>query len=287
MLFFKYIIGFIESLFDSWIQFRFIPKKNLVGSNKTYHDHFEDTFILMQGGIVTEDDFTYSTLKLYRSLYPNLKIVLSTWENEDKKVIDKISNLGIDIIKNKIPDNPGKQNIYLQSITTCSGLNKYPECELALKCRTDQRVLSPSNWISFIRDSYKSSQINGNHFLTTNLNTFTSRPKIISDMFVFGSTKNLKMFFSFTPKDEIKIKNIDLRNEFNTDSPEAMFMSSYLIECNLYQNAKDNPSILNEINTFIDYRELDLFWFKYNRYVIKPYRKVDGINTNHISRLDN
>ena len=57
----------------------------------------------MQGPIRKEDNFTYNTVKYYRDIYPNAKVIVSTWIDEDANDIEKIQELGATIVLNEKP----------------------------------------------------------------------------------------------------------------------------------------------------------------------------------------
>ena len=59
--------------------------------------------IIIQGPIENEDEFTLETVKIYKKIFPNTKIILSTWNTEKQSIIDKFKRENIEIILNEIP----------------------------------------------------------------------------------------------------------------------------------------------------------------------------------------
>ena len=55
---------------------------NRCGIKEFIHDDVEDVGIVIQGGLVYENDYTIYTAKLYRQWYPKIPIIISTWKNE-------------------------------------------------------------------------------------------------------------------------------------------------------------------------------------------------------------
>ena len=100
-----------------------------------------DIAIMMQGPLKKEWDFTVETIKMYRKNFAGCKIVVSTWDNEDKTVCDQLKNMGVTLVLSKLPEN-NYLNMHHQIISTRAGLEKAKElgCKFALKTRTDQRL---------------------------------------------------------------------------------------------------------------------------------------------------
>ena len=59
--------------------------------------------IVMQGSLKLEENFTYETLKIYQKNFPNCPKILSTWKTEDAEEIQKIKDLGVNILLNDPP----------------------------------------------------------------------------------------------------------------------------------------------------------------------------------------
>ena len=65
--------------------------------------------IVMQGSLKLEENFTYETLKIYQKNFPNCPKILSTWKTEDAEEIQKIKDLGVNILLN-VPPLPRKHS---------------------------------------------------------------------------------------------------------------------------------------------------------------------------------
>ena len=71
--------------------------------------------------MVEESNFTIETINLYAKIYPNTPIIVSSWEEDIKKLKKHISgtrNQKIHLISNKKPEYVGYKNINLQAIST-------------------------------------------------------------------------------------------------------------------------------------------------------------------------
>jgi len=88
--------------------------------------------ILIQGGI---SNWTKKIVEEYQNNFPDAKILISTWENEN------VNNIPCKFIKIKPPQFtiPFKSTVNHQKFGTLAGLNEL-QCEVIMKCRTDQFV---------------------------------------------------------------------------------------------------------------------------------------------------
>lgn len=85
--------------------------------------------ILLQGSISL---WTRDIILHYKNSMPNCSILLSTWNDENTEEIEGLC----EIVKTEKPTFIGS-NIIFQKTGSLRGLNKL-ECEIILKCRTDQ-----------------------------------------------------------------------------------------------------------------------------------------------------
>ena len=97
--------------------------------------------------MVEESNFTIETINLYAKIYPNTPIIVSSWEEDIKKLKKHISgtrNQKIHLISNKKPEYVGYKNINLQAISTKNAIKyaKKIKCKYVLKTRTDVRLNS-------------------------------------------------------------------------------------------------------------------------------------------------
>ena len=104
----------------------------------------QEVAIIVQGPIVKESDFTVETLRIYKKIFPGVKIILSTWDDEDQTFINKVRALDIEVIMNKKPNFGGLSNINFQIVSSSKGIFRAKELgfKFALKTRTDQRIYS-------------------------------------------------------------------------------------------------------------------------------------------------
>lgn len=83
------------------------------------------TAIVIQGPLVTEDNFTLETIRLYGRLFPGVLVIVSTWENEDSNSIQRIQRENnCRVILNQYPHHSGLLNLNYQITTTLAGVEE-------------------------------------------------------------------------------------------------------------------------------------------------------------------
>jgi len=80
--------------------------------------------IVIQGPIITANEFTFETIKLYKQHFPNAIIILSTWRDEQQIALTMIDSLGILVLLNEKPNFTGVSNINMQVVSSRAGVKK-------------------------------------------------------------------------------------------------------------------------------------------------------------------
>lgn len=255
--------------------------------------------IIIQGPIIKEDDFTYNTIKLLLENYKNIKIILSTWKNEEKKVVEKIKNLGIDILLNDPPIN-GLENLNLQIVSTYNGIKHFEKEKInyILKIRTDQRIYQ-NNTIEFflnLLDIYPvfNSSKQTKRIIGIDINTCKYIPFSFSDMLQFGSTEDMEKMWNvelttkkFTKTDRESL-NPSIKEMQKYKNCEMVLCESFLkktdfkYEYSLFSYYK----ALHERFLVVDSEMIGLYWFKYNSLNNSPIeieqRKIKFLDWNEL-----
>lgn len=232
--------------------------------------------IVMQGPIIEKKVFTLETLKLYRKRYPNIKLILSTWDNYDKSLISKFTEIGVEVILNNMPDYFGISNVNLQIKSTKAGVFRAKELgfEYCLKTRTDQRIYK-HDFILFFISILSSFKLDHKYLkkrlITMSMNTFKYRLYGITDMLMFGNIDDMILYW------DVKFDN----RKFNeVDQGISAYDFSKARLCEVYFSTeffkkikfKTDFTIKNYwkslANFFfvVDALSIDVFWFKYNRF---------------------
>jgi|TARA_B110000908_G_C10267599_1_gene466030 hypothetical protein len=286
-------LGYLEVLFGSFFVIRLMPIR-LTNSGTRVVPHVEvdaDFAILMQGPIIQKNDFTIETLKFYRLLYPNARLVLSTWNTEDKVTLEKIKNIGIEVVASEVPEVLGKSNVNLQLKSTNAGLSSLGKhTKYILKTRTDQRIYSSDDWLRYLAEECELSTPEAGlerKLIVCNLNMYRSRKYLVSDMFMFGRAKDISLFWNIPQQiDDI---NVVLDTEcFGFHGAETYLMRHFLkvVDWNVTADKVDSSLFLRAYFHLIDKHSLDLFWFKYNHFYDRKYKSVDGGRSEIVSVID-
>jgi len=272
-LFLRKIFNLIENIFGYFIVFKLrkiktddlsiLPSYNITGSNVA---------LILQGPIIIENDFTYETVKYYNHLYPNLKIIISTWKGVSPILEEKFNIKNVIILQNERPINAGNSNVNLQIKSTTEALlyAKQNGAKFALKSRTDQRINSIHNYLNYMLEiienfPIKPNQIFQNRLIICNLNMFKKRHYIVSDMFMFGAINDMLLYWNIPhqlEKSEYENKKSYLENNF----AEAYFVNSFLdkVNYNTLGTFEDSKLFYGNYFYILDKNVIDLFWYKYN-----------------------
>ncbi len=98
--------------------------------------------IVLQGALMQKYDFTLESVRMYKKVYPSLTVIVSTWEGEDAKSIDRLREAGAEVVLSAKPAYFGTWNINLQIVSARNGIQRAKDLgiEYTIKSRTDQRV---------------------------------------------------------------------------------------------------------------------------------------------------
>ena len=232
----------------------------------------------MQGPIILNDNFTEETLKIYSKRFPNVKLILSTWDEYDSRLIKRIENIGVEVILNVKPDYYGFSNINLQIKSAKEGILKAlnSESEYCLKTELEKYrhdfllFLSISNLFSNNK-SLNSSQ----RLITISKNTFKYRLYGVTDMLMFGHINDMVNYWDIDydnrPVSEINLGKTVL-DYSKANICEVYLCTKYLKKLNhdIKFNFKDYWQILAKYFCVVDSSSIDFFWYKYNRWDERP-----------------
>ena len=105
--------------------------------------------IVIQGPIIPRT--TLEICMFYKKIYPQVRIVLSTWESEDTEPFQRFQDERFAVIKSIKPDVSGSKNINLQISSSIAGINHLKDqgCSYILKTRTDI-LLGNSSFLNYL-----------------------------------------------------------------------------------------------------------------------------------------
>jgi len=233
--------------------------------------------IIVQGPIHFKPEVTINTLILYRRIFPEAHVILSTWSDIDDALCAKLGSYNVEVLVNERPKESGRHNVNLQLVSTKNAievaLNK--GYEYVLKTRTDMRFTrytSLSGLIGFL-ESYasNSSSRSKGRIIEIGSTACRFRPWSLCDVFQFGYTIDMHHFWS---------AQLDNRtgssHEFFATPKTPREVSEYNVaEIYLHRNyaeflgyntgvtPEDYYSFIKSEILIIDKEMIDLAWFKY------------------------
>jgi hypothetical protein len=238
--------------------------------------------IVIQGPIKREDNFTYETIQLYKKIFPDALLILSTWEDEDKLTIEKLRKTGIIILLNEKPVKQGFVNLNYQIVSTKAGIDfaKKNGVNYLLKTRTDCRIYD-GNGLNFLVSLLKQfklpDEVKYQKQRIIALDTFTHkyRPYSISDIVQFGNIDDMQILWSLDLDRSPRIEVTDFLNrcntyidELNSNLSEPYIIMRYLEKINepVMRTIRHYYEVLIKRFLIIDKETLNLYWFKHNNW---------------------
>ena len=288
-----FILECLEALFGSFVVIKLMPIK-IKNSGMSLVPHVKvgvEFAILMQGPIVQKNDFTLETLEFYRVIFPNARLVLSTWNSECKTTLEKINKIGVEIVISKVPEVPGKSNVNLQLKSTNAGLAYLgSDTTYILKTRTDHRIYSSENWLKYLRNKCETSISKiglEKKLIVCNLNMYRSRKYVVSDMFMFGRAEDISVFWDIPHQIDDSDVSLD-RDCFGFHGAETYLMRHFLksVAWNVLADKVNSENFLRSYFSFVDKDAIGLFWLKYNHFYDRKHKTVDGGRSDIMSVMD-
>ena len=238
--------------------------------------------IVIQGPVNHVAAFTFNTVERYLSLFLEAQVILSTWEDEDLSQFQLFqTNPNFHIVRTAKPEFSGMYNINLQILSSYAGVQKARglACKYTVKTRTDQVFLNQQTliYLWFLLKNYCDFGADS-RIVALSKNTFLYRLYGISDMFLFGHTEDLEVFWS-APLD--RRTNISIEGRTGNNSNVEPTLKSYSISelCEVYLVAnyirakgiepdfsfKHSLEVYRDLFVIADSRSIDLIWDKYTR----------------------
>jgi hypothetical protein len=228
---------------------------------------------------VQDRDFTLETVRIYKKIFPEAKIIISTWEDENRQALAKIKSEKIAVILNEKPENGGPietPNINLQIVSSLAGIRIAQElgCEYVLKTRTDQRIYRHDalDFFSDILDMFPvaSGYKQKKRIAGVSLNTYQYRMYGMSDMTLFGSVEDMLLFWDVDLDNRKKngTKDISLRGFAHQRFSEIYFVTEFMrkIGRDLKWTLRDSWEVFADHFCVIDQQSIELYWHKYKRH---------------------
>ena len=265
----------IDNTKNNYLTFHLRPKKaenfNLESTCKID----EKIAIIIQGPIQEKFDFLKNTLEIYKKIFKNSIIIISTWKSEDIEKINTLKDENIYILFNDEPEK-SQSNIDHQIFSTNIALKfaMNHNAKYSIKTRADVR-LNKSNletfFISLIKTfPVKSNSLIKSRIIVPSLITFKFRIFSLSDIVMFGETNDLLQYFDLELfRDGLKKFDLNEKKLLKNETPVV----AEIFLCARFMNKLDNSinwnleswwDSLKNYFCIIDNSSLDLFWHKYD-----------------------
>ena len=236
----------------------------------------EKIAVIIQGPIQDKFVFLKNTLKIYKKIFKNSIVIISTWENENIELINSLKDENIFIIYNKEPEKKTPYNIDHQITSTNSALKlaQQKDIQYCLKTRADIRIHKnnlETYLISLIKTfPVKKNNLTNSRIIVPSLITFRYRLYSLSDIVLFGETSDLLEYFkNENYKDGLEKLGLNEKNLLKNDTPvvaEIFLCSRFIHNINgqVHWSLEDWWNNLKDYFCIIDNSSLDLFWHKYD-----------------------
>lgn len=182
--------------------FRLVPKEaDKYPNSNIQQSGYEDFAIVIQGLIMTQDNFTLETIRLYKSLFPQAAIIVSTWDYTAKDIIKQFEDEGCEIVLSKDFKPSGFGNVNYQLCTSLAGVRRAKELgkKYVIKSRTDQRFnrTATLGFLKGLLDTFPVATDNNmplkGRIITLGGSLFL--PLYFMDFFYFGYTEDIEHLF--------------------------------------------------------------------------------------------
>ena len=280
--------GFLIDLtLNNYLTYHLRPKLSQDFNLESTCEISEKFAVIIQGPIKENSNFLKHTLKIYKKIFKNSLIIVSTWEDENKELIEELHGENIHIILNDDKEiKKSRSNINKQIISTNVALNfaKTQNVKYCLKTRTDQRIYN-NNLETFLISLIKTFPVKQNKLIKSRIlvppmGTFKFFLYHLTDLMMFGETQDLINYWDKESYD-VGLKKMGLNEKkfFINDTPlcpETFLCSRFIgkIEDNVVWDLENWWRCLRDYFCIIDNSSLDSLWFKYEWEVEYRYLKT-------------
>lgn len=288
-----------EKVTNDFCSFRY---RSGTGTDVVVNQHLvnlhSDKAIILQGPLLLENHFTLNTVKLYHSLYPECKIIVSTWKNENEEEIKAIEEAGAVIVQGDLPEKTGLGNMNYQIVSTQRGiiLAESLGAEYVLKTRTDQRLYK-SNILDYFESLQKTFPVKGKQkariiVFQGTVGGVMFIPYFIADFLYYGSIADIRNMFDIELSDlnlakedrlqwlkEIRSKNPTIHDYYNMTAPEIIIIKNYVskyINSNMEDTVEEYWDFVRDFLITVSWDDIGMFWPKYERYNESKFYRISS-----------
>ena len=269
--------------------------------NQTEMNSLKDYALVFHGKIFSKElnEYLLNNITQIRKRYPNLLIILSTYEM-NLHDYNCFIELGVTVVYNEdVGEVPGPypKSICQQIETTNSGLSfaRSQTKKYSIKIRVDQNIIAKDLIRKcFAMQTLFPNKINhGSRIFTTSYGSYAHRPLGISDMFMFGETSDLLQYWRKAKPDDYLFEISNLQNKYSSPEwnnfliPETWLAARYLE--NLGINLRDPSGITayawSNVFGVIDASSIGLSWFKTDDWLLTNKLTREWFSPNFVSGM--
>lgn len=270
---------------DNLCQYRLTPKYSEAFTKSEVRTNTDgrELAIVIQGPIDKEFDFTIETVKIYKKLFPDSYIIISSWRDMPSETEKVLKSLGCYVLLSDYPKPMGYFHLNYQVLSTMVGLKKAKElgAKYCIKNRSDLRINKFQSF-EYLKSLLEVFPLKGNEIpligRIVTLNGWLGqmfRPFWIQDYMYFGYTDDLINLFDI-PMDTNDIPNSKhftekiLKGEqvSKPHAPEVYvtlsFVKKYIPVDNL--TLKQSWDIIRKYFIIMNFEDLNVIWKKHNRF---------------------
>jgi hypothetical protein len=249
----------------------------------------DKTAFVLQGPVSEQFDFTFETVKLYRRIFPEVIVIISTWQDESDEILNKIESLGAVVIRSIKPGNVGIGNVNLQIRSSQSGIRRALSlnAKYVLKTRTDVRIHAP-DFLIHAQDLTLQFPLpeDVQKLQTKRLISISSGNKylinFVPDLNMYGHIDDMIKYWS--PLEDERTEATGLSSIVDLAKfgiSESYFFREYFKQINIEckYNLEDYWLLLRNHFVVMDAISADIYWMRHNRY--REFKNIHylGLNT--------
>jgi hypothetical protein len=219
---------------------------------------------------------------------PDGRLILSTWDDADPRLLDPIRALGVDVVLNPKPAVPGLMNVNMQLASALAGVRRAEAGGAAwvLKTRTDQRMYAP-NLPAFLVALATAFPVprgyrQRHRILALGRGTLKYAFYHVTDQTLFGHVDDMVAYWSAPPRLETAHPP-GFRDVFGDicrhKAPESYLATQFLrrVGRELAWTVEDSWAAIADHFCVVDGAMTDFFWPKYTHVLEydRTYARID------------
>lgn len=267
----------LEKYDDTFFSYHLHPSNSDKVNKEPITSSFPKVAIVIQGPLLLDRNFTLESVKLYKKLFPEAFVIVSTWNDQDDETLRKIKEEGAHLVLENLPDNRGPLNVNLQIIGTQKGILKAKElgAQYVFKSRSDQRMYADNVVPALLGmlNAFPLTEETKLHrrIIVSGFTTLKYRPYGVGDMLMFGDVDDLLLYWS-SNLDSRVINRDQLEGLTAVEYAKERLAETYLctdflqrIDYSLEWTLRDSWNVYKTFFCVVDNEMFDMYWYKHER----------------------